>query len=73
MKTNPLTRRCKRVLYSICEKDLTKEQIETFNQIKENDPYLNQICEEVVHYITYDLPLQPMIIEKIGGDSNVKR
>ncbi len=71
MKLNSLTLRCKRTLYSIVEKDLEEEQKEIFNQIKEKELYLNQICEDVVHYVTYELPLKPIILERMRGDKNV--
>lgn len=67
---NTLESRCKKVLYSIYDDCLEKEQKEVFNKIKENDPYLNQIVDEVVRYVNYDLPLQPIILEKIRGKKN---
>lgn len=71
MKNNSLKLRCKTTLYSIIDERLEKEQKEIFNQIKDNDLYLNQITDDVVHYVTYDLPLQPIILERIRGDKNV--
>ena len=38
-----------------------------FDEIKEGDPYLNQIIDEVMHYVVYDLPLQPLILDVIHG------
>ena len=72
MKTNSLTLRCKRTLYSIIDESLEEEQREVFNQIKDEEQYLNQICEDVVHYVTYELPLRPIILERIRGDKNVR-
>lgn len=72
MKINSLTLRCKRTLYSIVDSCLEEEQKEVFNQIKDKEPYLDQICEDVVHYVTYELPLKPIILERIRGDKNVE-
>lgn len=72
MKMNSLSLRCKRTLYSIIEEGLEEEQKEVFNQIKDKEQYLNQICEDVVHHVTYDLPLKPIILERMRGDKNVE-
>lgn len=72
MKENPLTRRCKKVLYSIVDESLSDDQKEIFDQIKESDPYLNQIVDEVIRYVNYDLPLQPIILEKIRGKKDAE-
>ena len=44
-----------------------------FGQIKDKEQYLNQICEDVVHHVTYDLPLKPIILERMRGAKNVER
>lgn len=72
MKENTLTRRCKKILYSIYDDYLEDDRKVVFDQIKENDPYLNQIVDDVVHYVTYDLPLQPIILDKLRGKKDVE-
>ena len=52
---------------------LGDEKKEKFDEIKENDPYLNQIIDEVLHYVVYDLPLQPLILDAIHGVKHAGR
>lgn len=72
-KENALKRRCQQALYSIYDDYLEESKIGKFNEIKENDPYLNQIIDEVLLYVIYDLPLQPIILKAIQGEYHVKR
>lgn len=72
-KENALKRRCQQTLYSIYSDYLEESKMKKFNEIKENDPYLNQIIDEVMQYVIYDLPLQPIILEAIQGEHHVKR
>ena len=72
MKSNILSKRCLRTVYSMYEYGLDEKQKENLKQIKDSDPYLNQIVEDVVHYVNYDLPLEPLIMERIKGELHVK-
>lgn len=70
IKENVLKRRCQKTLYTIYNNYLDEDEQIKFDEIKEMDPYLNQIIEEVMHYVIYDLPLQPYILEAIRGDKH---
>ncbi len=67
LQENILKRRCRQTLYKVYSDYLGDEKKEKFDEIKENDPYLNQIIDEVLHYVVYDLPLQPLILDAIHG------
>lgn len=73
LKENALKRRCKRALYSIYNGYLEDKEKLIFDEIKEIDPYLNQIVDDVIDYVIYDLPLQPYILEAIRGEKHVGR
>lgn len=72
-KETILKRRCKQELYDLYAHHLEEDKQERFDEVKESDPYLNQIVEDVVHYVTYDLPLEDLILEAIHGEKHVGR
>lgn len=67
LQENILKRRCKQALYAIYSEHLEEDKQEKFDEIKELDPYLNQLIDEVSHYVIYDLPLQPLLLDAIHG------
>ncbi len=68
-----LKRRCQQVLYDIYEESLEEKTKKRFDEVKEVDPYMNQIIEEVVEYVIYEMPLHSIILETIRGEKHVKR
>lgn len=68
-----LKRRCQQVLYDIYEESLEEKTKKRFDEVKEVDPYMNQIIEEVVEYVIYEMPLNSIILETIRGEKHVKR
>lgn len=65
---NVLKRRCRKKLYSIYSNYLGEDKKKKFDEIRESDPYLNQIVEDVIHYVIYDLPLDEIILDTIHGE-----
>ena len=72
MKENVLRRRLETSLYSIYDEYLDEKTKKRFEMVKESDPYINQIIEEVLDYVIYELPLDEFVVEKLRGDKNVK-
>lgn len=68
-----LKKRCQATLYSLYQDSLPASSQNRFERIKESDPYLNQIIDEVMHYVVYDLPLQPIILEVIQREKHAHR
>lgn len=67
LQENILKRRCRQTLYAVYSDYLGDDKKQRFDEIKEGDPYLNQIIDEVMYYVVYDLPLQPLILDVIHG------
>lgn len=72
-KETILKRRCKQELYGLYAHHLEEDKKKRFDEVKESDPYLNQIVEDVIHYVTYELPLEEFILEVIHGEKHAGR
>ena len=64
-----LRRRLQKTLYDIYDNYLEEKSKKKFDEVKESDPYLNQVIDEVLDYVVYDLPLEEYLVEKLRGDS----
>ena len=72
MKEEALRRRLQISLYSIYDDYLDEKSKKRFDMVKDNDPYLNQVVEEVLDYLVYELPLEEIVIGKLRGEKNAK-
>ena len=72
MKEIALRRRLEKSIYSIYDEYLDEKSKKRFEMVKENDPYINQIIEEVMDYVIYELPLEEYVVERIRGEKHVK-
>ena len=72
MKENILRRRLEMSLYSIYGEYLDEKSKKRFEMVKESDPYINQIIEEVLDYVIYELPLDEYVVERLRGDKHVE-
>lgn len=72
MKENALRRRLETSLYSIYDDYLDEKSKKRFEMVRESDPYIHQIIEEVLDYVIYEMPLEEVVVGKLRGDKNVK-
>lgn len=72
MRENVLRRRLETSLYSIYDDYLDEKARKRFEMVKENDPYINQVIEEVLDYVIYELPLDEYVVERLRGEKHVK-
>lgn len=72
MREEVLRRRLQRTLYMIYSDYLEEKTRGRFDEVKESDPYLNQVIEDVLDYVVNDLPLENLVIEKLRGERHVK-
>ena len=72
MRENVLRRRLETSLYSIYDDYLDEKARKRFEMVKENDPYINQVIEEVLDYVIYELPLDEYVVERLRGEKRVK-
>ena len=72
MKEKVLKRRLQTSLYSIYDDYLDEESKKRFDMVKESDPYLNQVIDEVFDYLIYELPLDEIVIGRLRGEKNAK-
>lgn len=70
MRENTLRRRVKTSLYSIYDEYLDESSKKRFEMVKESDPYLNQVIEEVIDYLIYELPLDEYVVERLRGEKH---
>lgn len=72
MKEEILRRRVKKTLYSIYCDYLEEKTKNRFDEVKENDPYLNQVVEDVLDYVVNELPLEKYVLMELRGEKHVK-
>lgn len=70
MREETLRRRLQASLYSIYDDYLDEESKKRFQAVKENDPYLNQIIEETLDYLIYELPLDEIVVGRLRGEKH---
>ena len=72
MREEILRRRLQTSLYSIYDEYLDEESKKRFKMVKDSDPYLNQIIEETLDYLIYELPLDEIVVGRLRGEKNAK-
>ncbi|MGN1343646.1 MAG: hypothetical protein ACI4U3_03650 [Traorella sp.] len=72
MKEEILRRRVKNTLYSLYTDYLETNTQKRFNEVRENDPYINQVIDDVVDFVIQELPLEDFILEELKGGRHVK-
>jgi len=72
MREEILRRRLQTSLYSIYDEYLDEESKKRFQMVKDSDPYLNQIIEETLDYLIYELPLDEIVVGRLRGEKNAK-
>ena len=68
MKEAVLRRRLQDSLFSIYSEYLDEKTMSRFDEVKESDPYLNQVIDDVLDYLVYELPLEEYVVGKLRGD-----